>query len=133
MIDHTQFYAAKKEAGLKIDPRTAETWWGWGQELDPYNLGDLPEEYECINRIFFARAPGTDEWVEFRADRDPRSLMASWGLRRGGLLRGRGAILSDEFTAEELSVSAFSPERKAPRSRPRCGRTRPRRQSGWPR
>jgi hypothetical protein len=65
MADHTQFYAAKKEAGLKIDPATAETWWCWGQVLDPYGLGDLSEKYECIGRNYFARARGSDEWVVF--------------------------------------------------------------------
>ena len=66
MADHTQFYAAKKEAGLKIDPATAEVDWIYAQTFDPYGIEpDLPEEYQQIGRKYFARSPGSDEWVLF--------------------------------------------------------------------
>ena len=40
-----QFHAARKEAGLKIDPQTAEVNCGYGQILDPYDIDEnLPPE-----------------------------------------------------------------------------------------
>jgi hypothetical protein len=60
------FLRRKREAGLKIDPETAEIEWFHGQSLDPYELGiDIPEEMSQIERHYFARAPGSGEWVEF--------------------------------------------------------------------
>jgi hypothetical protein len=41
-----QWLAVRKEAGLKIDPETAEVDWDYGQTLDPYGVLDeweLPE------------------------------------------------------------------------------------------
>jgi hypothetical protein len=61
-----QWLAIRKEAALHIDPETAEVEWSYGQTLDPYGVDpDLPEEYHCIGRNYFARAPGSDVWVEF--------------------------------------------------------------------
>src|SRR5580704_16243126 len=61
-----QWLATRKEAGLKIDPRTAEVVYNWGQVLDPYGIySDLTEEERCIGLIYFARSPGSDIWVEF--------------------------------------------------------------------
>jgi hypothetical protein len=61
-----QWLAFRKEAGLKIDPKTAEVFYEWGQVLDPYGIySDLTEEEECIGRVYFARSPGSDIWVEF--------------------------------------------------------------------
>src|SRR3954451_15032742 len=56
----------RRLAGRSIGPETAETFWAWGQILDPYGDEDsLPEESGCIGRIYFARAPGGQEWVSF--------------------------------------------------------------------
>jgi hypothetical protein len=63
-----QWLAIRKEAGLKIDPETAEVDWNYGQTLDPYGVCDeweLPEEFHCVGREYFARSPGSDIWVEF--------------------------------------------------------------------
>jgi uncharacterized glyoxalase superfamily protein PhnB len=61
-----QWLAIRKEAGLKIDPETAEVFWRYGQTLDPYGVyPDLPEECRQIGREYFARAPGSDVWVNF--------------------------------------------------------------------
>jgi hypothetical protein len=60
--------AIRKEEALKIDPETAEVDWSYGQTLDPYGVCDeweLPEEFDCVGRVRFARAPGSDIWVEF--------------------------------------------------------------------
>ena len=58
--------ASRKEAGLKIDPETAEVDWTYAQTLDPYGVyPELPEECQQIGREYFARAPGSDVWVWF--------------------------------------------------------------------
>jgi len=57
-----------KAEGLKIDPETAEVDWNYAQTLDPYGVLDeweLPKEFDCVGRAYFARAPGSDIWVEF--------------------------------------------------------------------
>jgi hypothetical protein len=63
-----QWLAIRKEAGLKIDPETAEVDWKYRQTLDPYGIRDeweLPEEFHQWGREFFARSPGSDVWVHF--------------------------------------------------------------------
>jgi len=63
-----QWLAIRKEAGLKIDPETAEVDWGYGLTLDPYGVRDeweLPEEFHQVGREYWARAPGSDVWVHF--------------------------------------------------------------------
>ena len=61
-----QWYAIRKEAGLKIDPETAEVDWLYAQTLDPYGVEpELPPMWQQIGREYFARAPGSDIWVEF--------------------------------------------------------------------
>jgi hypothetical protein len=56
---------SRKAAALRIDPATAEITWSWGQIMDPYGDDpDLPEEYQCVGRLYFARAPD-GEWVSF--------------------------------------------------------------------
>jgi hypothetical protein len=49
-----------KQAALQID---AEGDWWWADELDPYAIGEDPEEMGCINKCVFVRAPGSDVWV----------------------------------------------------------------------
>jgi hypothetical protein len=61
-----QWLATRKEAGLKIDPETAEVDWTYALTLDPYGVyRDLPEEYQQVGREYFARSPGSDIWVNF--------------------------------------------------------------------
>jgi hypothetical protein len=61
-----QWLAIRKEAGLKIDPDTAEVDWSYAQTLDPYGIDpDLPEEYHQVGRAYFACSPGSDIWVWF--------------------------------------------------------------------
>jgi hypothetical protein len=65
--------ALRREAGLKIDPetaevcwRTAEVCWRYAQTLDPYGVyPDLRPECQQVGREYFARSPGSDIWVEF--------------------------------------------------------------------
>ncbi len=57
----------RREAGLTIDPETAEVRWEYAWTLDPYGIyGDPPEEYQQAGREYFARSPGSDIWVAFR-------------------------------------------------------------------
>src|SRR5690349_8366735 len=60
-----QWLAVRKDAGLKIDPETAEVFWKYGQVCDPYGLYDLTDEGDCIGRNYFARSPGSNVWVWF--------------------------------------------------------------------
>ena len=63
-----RWLAIRREAGLKIDPETAEVDWTYEQTLDPYGVLDeweLPKEFHQVGREYWARAPGTDIWVHF--------------------------------------------------------------------
>jgi hypothetical protein len=61
-----QWLAIRKEAGLLIDPETAEVEWSYAFTLDPYGIyPDLPEELQQVGREYFARSPGSDVWVRF--------------------------------------------------------------------
>jgi hypothetical protein len=61
-----QWLAIRKQAGLQIDPETAEVDWIFAQTLDPYGVDpDLPEECQQVGREYFARSPGSDIWVWF--------------------------------------------------------------------
>jgi hypothetical protein len=64
--ERTAWLTSRKEAGLKIDPETAEVEWTYAQTLDPYGVyPELPEECQQVGREYFARAPGSDVWVCF--------------------------------------------------------------------
>jgi len=64
--DVSEWLAIRKEAGLKIDPETAEVDWDYAQTLDPYGIDpDLPEELRQVGREYFARSPGSHIWVHF--------------------------------------------------------------------
>jgi len=67
--EEEQWLAIRKEAGLKIDPRTAAVDWGYGQTFDPYGILDeweLSEECHQVGRVYFARSPQSDDiWVHF--------------------------------------------------------------------
>jgi hypothetical protein len=61
-----QWLAVRKEAGLLIDPETAEVEWTYAFTLDPYGIyPDLPEELQQVGREYFARSPGSNVWVRF--------------------------------------------------------------------
>lgn len=86
-----QWLAIRKQAGLKIDPETAEVEWTYAQTLDPYGVyPELPEECWQVGREYFARSPGTDIWVWFGdlpektrhalSEKRPSNLALSAGL-----------------------------------------------------
>src|SRR4051812_18014075 len=62
--DLETWLAIRKEAAKTIDPTTAEIFWTYGDITDPYGV-DPDGRSECIGRVYFARAPGSDIWVEF--------------------------------------------------------------------
>ncbi len=49
-----------------IDPKTAEIMFSWGEVLYPYgSASQIPEDEQCIGRIYFARQDGSEEWTCF--------------------------------------------------------------------
>jgi hypothetical protein len=61
-----RWLAIRKEAGLQLDPETAEVEWTYAQTHDPYGVHpDLPAEHQQAGREYFARSPGSDVWVWF--------------------------------------------------------------------
>jgi hypothetical protein len=91
--------AIRKEAGLKIDPETAEVEWIYAQTLDPYGVyPDLPEECRQVGREYFARSPGSDVWVSFD-DLPKATREALWKKYRSKLAFPAG--LEALFTAGE--------------------------------
>lgn len=64
--DVKQWLAIRKEAGLMIDPETAEVDWVYAYTLDPYGVySDLPEDCQQVGREYFARSPESNMWVNF--------------------------------------------------------------------
>jgi hypothetical protein len=83
-IDLEQWLAIREEAGLKIDPETAEVFWNYAQTFDPYGIyPNLPDEWEQIGREYFARSPGSDIWVHF-GDLPEATANALWGRLKPG-------------------------------------------------
>jgi hypothetical protein len=81
-----QWLAIRKEAGLKIDPETAEVDVTYGLTLDPYGVleeWELPKEFRQVGRQNWARAPGSDVWVHFSdlPDTVREKIRARQGLR----------------------------------------------------
>lgn len=80
-----QWLADRKEAGLKIDPATAEVDWRYALTLDPYGVHpDLPEELQQVGREYFACSPGSDIWVDF-GDLPDATREALWEKHQGKL------------------------------------------------
>jgi hypothetical protein len=57
-----QWLRSRKELGQLIDPATAEATWEYGQIVDPYGVGRVPSDADCVGRNHFFRNPGS-EWV----------------------------------------------------------------------
>jgi hypothetical protein len=57
--------ALRRAVGQLIDPETAEVNSWHVQMVDPYgDYAELPPHLQCTGRAHFARAPGTDVWIE---------------------------------------------------------------------
>ena len=82
-----EWLAVRKAAALTIDPQTAEVRWCYAFDLDPYGVGDLPEELQQVGRNYFARGPGSDVWVSF-SDLTSETAMALWKEREKRAMAG---------------------------------------------
>jgi hypothetical protein len=61
-----QRHESRREAGRKIDPATAFVIVAHRYLLDPYDDGDfIPLEGRCLGAVEFARAPDSDQWIDF--------------------------------------------------------------------
>jgi hypothetical protein len=77
--------ALRKAAGLAIDPKTAEVTWTYAQTLDHYHdYPSIPDEYNQVGREYFARAPGSDVWIDF-CDLPQATEDALWAKHRSNL------------------------------------------------
>jgi hypothetical protein len=91
-----QWLALRKEAGLKINPETAEVTWVYAQTLDPYGVfPELPPECQQVGREYFARARGSDIWVWF-GDLPHATSDALWAKHRKKLAFPAGLFLPFE-------------------------------------
>ena len=84
-ISMDEWLATRKEAGLKIDPQTAEVMWTYAFTMDPYGVHtDLSDEEKQIGRAYFARSPANDIWVQYGdlPDETLRALRGSEQERR---------------------------------------------------
>jgi hypothetical protein len=59
-----EWLEVRKQAGLAIDPQAADVMWEYGDIGDPYGV-DPDSRADCVGRNYFARAVGSDVWVEF--------------------------------------------------------------------
>lgn len=89
-VETEDWLEARREAGLNIDPETAEVDWCYAQTLDPYGVMDeweLPEEFHQVDREQFARSPSSDIWVWF-GDLPEKTCKRLWELHRLNLAAG---------------------------------------------
>ena len=86
-----QFVSLRQEAGLTIDPATAEVKWEYAAALDPYGVDpELPEECQQIGRQYYARSPGSDVWVSFY-DLPKETADALWEKLENGAELGQNS------------------------------------------
>ena len=79
-----QWLQIRKEEGRKVDPDTAEVSRRSVYGADPYEVyPDLPEEYQTIGRVNFARSPGSDIWVLFE-DLPDETVRRLWERAESG-------------------------------------------------
>ena len=83
--ERNAWLASRKEAGLKIDPETAEVERRYVQTFDPYGVyPELPEQYQQVGWEYFVRSPGSDVWVWFE-DLPGAIRIALWEKHQSGL------------------------------------------------
>ena len=82
-----EWLSIRKKEGLKIDPEAAEVDWACRQILDPYGMDpNLPEECDCVGRVYFARRPGSEIWVAFY-DLPDEARAVLWDRLKSGLTK----------------------------------------------
>lgn len=110
-VEH--WLAIRKAEALKIDPEAAEVFWTYGQVVDPYGIDpDLPEEWKCIGRVYFARRPGSEIWVCF--DDLPRATEAALWERHESELAFPAGLLFDPAYIASLRLIASRFEKNRP-------------------
>jgi len=93
-----EFRERRREAGLKIDPETAEICGGWhGSLFDPYYINPLlPREFKGYSeKHWFARSPGSDIWV-WDEDLPEATIEALYKKHNPGLSCQAGAVAEDD-------------------------------------
>ena len=60
-----EFHELMQLEGRKIDPRSADIFWNWGQVMDPYGVYVESKWKHLVGRIYFVRALGSDICVSF--------------------------------------------------------------------
>jgi len=90
-----QWLAIRKQAGLQIDPETAEVEWTYALTLDPYGVEPVPEEPVCragVLRPFSWKRRVGLVWRSAR--RHPRRLMGKAQFKVGvsGRIRGDAVL-----------------------------------------
>jgi hypothetical protein len=94
--DIEEWLAIRKAEALKIDPDTAEVDWEYGQTLDPYGVyPELPDEFQQVGREYYARAPGSEVWVNF-GDLPEETRGRLWVRHSRKLAFPAGLSLSDD-------------------------------------
>jgi hypothetical protein len=94
--DIEEWLAIRKAEALKIDPDTAEVDWEYRQTLDPYGVyPELPDEFQQVGREYFARASGSEVWVNF-GDLPEEARDRLWARHSRKLAFPAGLSLSDE-------------------------------------
>jgi hypothetical protein len=99
-----EWLAIRKEAGLKIDPETAEVFWSYEVLGDPYGL--YPDRENLgVGRHSFACSPGSDIWVWF-GDLPEATEKALWDKHKRKLAFPAGlppaGLPGDPLLAERL-------------------------------
>lgn len=103
-----QWLAIRKEAGLQIDPETAEVYWEYGSPFDPYgDYLDLPAECQHVARVYFAKAPDSDIWVYFD-DLPDTTREALWEKHKEKLTLPLQIPVELEFKEMRLAALALS-------------------------
>jgi hypothetical protein len=93
-MDRQQFLSTRKEVGRNIDPKTAEVYWHYAHTLDPYGIDpELPQEYQQVGRVYFARSPDNDIWVDF-GDLPDSTRDALWRKHRSKIAFPAGLELA---------------------------------------
>jgi hypothetical protein len=98
-----QYFAIRREEGLRIDPDTAEVDCSYRNDYDPYGILDhleIPEELNWTSRQYFARAPGSEIWVSFQdlPERTVNKFYRQKNSRRPSSGAGvDGSIYSDDI------------------------------------
>jgi hypothetical protein len=107
MSEHEQ-RAIRKEAGLNIDPETAEMTWQHGSGLDPYGLHDLTHEKDdYVQRNYFARSPGSEVWVWF-GDLPDKIRDALWEKHKSRLAYPAGSGFGPLPPGHDIEINCTS-------------------------